>query len=1396
MKADSKRWTQVEASRFPHEKEALDYVRDALPDHEPYRAWSNLEFVAKDGSINEVDALVLTRKGLFVVEIKGRGGRLSGDAGTWAWKVDRREIVIDNPLYLANTKAKRLKELLRSQRALEKHPVPYVHALVFCSAKDLSVKLSPEGRTLIYGRDELTDLPGIRAFLTETRPEEMADSKFRPVDASLARALTRAVEEAGIRPSQRFRRVGSYKLGDLLLEGRHFQDFLGTHDTLPNEYRRVRIYGVPTAEPLARDSIARAAKREYQLLSSVEHTGILKVLDYVQHDLGPALLFEHLPGAVRLDHYLAERENGLSFYARLKILRQVAEALQNAHEHRLSHRALGPQSLLVLDPEAPEPKVKLFNWQTGLREASSATSRGVTGTEHITELVDDAAGVYIAPEARTDPSAEGPLLDVFSLGALAYRLFSGVSPAESALELPRILAEGQGLNLAAAADGVSESLRRLVRDATHPEVTSRLGSAGEFLEGLNAVEEELTRPSDGSIADPDSARSGDRLQKGFTVVRRLGTGSTALALLVTRESDRKPLVLKLALNADLNARLEAEAEVLRKLSFPGVVRCVDVVELYGRVGLVLDQAGDLTLAQRLRVDGRLPLDLLQRWGEDLLKAVAYLEEMGVPHRDLKPDNLGIARAGKEDALHLVLFDFSLSRAPLESIHAGTRPYLEPFLAERKPRRWDLAAERYAAAVTLHEMATGSHPVWGDGRSDPASLTCEASIDADHLEPSVKEPLEAFLRKALRRSHRTRFDNAQEMLWAWQKSFADAARPALTTGHDEEVDVAALVAAARLDSPLAEVGLSPNSLSALDRAGITLVRDLLARPPKRLAHLRGAGSKTRKDIVDVAALLRARFPEALAAARPEPEAEPQPDLDLPEAFSVDAVVGQLLPKKIRKDATTEPRLLRLTLGLEPPTRVKAGSWPAQNDVAHELGISQPQVSRTLTKARERWLHNRNVTRVRDDVQEALRVSGGVLSASELASFVLAARGSAEEEPTRTRHARAVVRAAWETERGMKEPRWVLHRSGERILVALTDELASWAERLGNKADQLASQDPLPSPQRVLEALQALPAPALPAEVEPVAGARLVRLAASASTEAAVSSRIELYPRNLPASRALKLAGGAVLSSAILTPEQLQERVRSRYPEAQPLPGRPALDDLLAEAGLELRWVPAEGARPGGFSQPTIPIEGLSSQSASQTTAGRSSAPTASASIDGDAAAFEDRLKRTAEAGGYLVLMASPRHIERTEDALCRRFGATPLSLDRELLGEMKEAARQAGADWRVVLAADAAAPGTFDFANLRSLVGIAIPKVEERLAAAASPLLLTFPGLLVRYDRLDLLDRLRDRHTRAGAKGAAWVLVPADDQSELPVLDGRPLPVLSPAQYARVPRAWLEAAEKT
>jgi hypothetical protein len=70
-------------------------------------------------------------------------------------------------------------------------------------------------------------------------------------------------------------------------------------------------------------------------------------------------------------------------------------------------------------------------------------------------------------------------------------------------------------------------------------------------------------------------------------------------------------------------------------------------------------------------------------------------------------------------------------------------------------------------------------------------------------------------------------------------------------------------------------------------------------------------------------------------------------------------------------------------------------------------------------------------------------------------------------------------------------------------------------------------------------------------------------------------------------------------------------------------------------------------------------------------------------------------------------------------------------------------------------------------------------------------LLVHPGLLARYDQMDLLTRLRDRVGRKGACPGLWLLVAADEQSELPLIDGRAVPLIGSGQRARVPLAWLE-----
>ena len=170
MDVTSPRWQTITESEFPWEREALAFVRQRLPDHEPYRAWSNFEFIADDGSINEVDLLVLTAKGFYLVEIKSRPGVVEGDRGTWTWRQDGRVQTTDNPLLLANRKAKKLISLLRRQPALQrKTGSPFLEAHVFLSAEGVDCRLGGSDWANLMRLVGHRALPRVRTELAAAR---------------------------------------------------------------------------------------------------------------------------------------------------------------------------------------------------------------------------------------------------------------------------------------------------------------------------------------------------------------------------------------------------------------------------------------------------------------------------------------------------------------------------------------------------------------------------------------------------------------------------------------------------------------------------------------------------------------------------------------------------------------------------------------------------------------------------------------------------------------------------------------------------------------------------------------------------------------------------------------------------------------------------------------------------------------------------------------------------------------------------------------------------------------------------------------------------------------------------------------------------------------------------
>lgn len=1390
MQADSDRWKEVTPSPFHWEREALEFVRELVPDHEPYRAWTNFEFQADDGSLNEVDLLLLTRKGCFLVEIKSWPGELRGDWSSWVWTADGQPRRVDNPLPLTNKKAKRLKQLLQRQPHNTKAQIPFIEPIIFLSAEGLTVKLDSGARQSVLARSEL------KPELIDISPELHHNPRFHSIDKPAAKAVTRAMALAGIK--RKARKVGDYVLEELLFDGRGFQDWQAKHVTLDDVKKRVRVYTVAqAATDDLRGTIRRAAEREFRILQGVDHPGILKAEYFTEGDLGPSLVFNHDPDAVRLDHFVGEHHAQLDASVRLDLLRQIAEALQYAHGKRLVHRALGPQSILVRGKPSGPCQVVLFNWQTASRGAGTAEGGSATGTSHVDALIDNQAAVYMAPEALLDRSALGVHLDVFSLGTLAWLLFTGEPPANTMFELAQKIREGEGLHIESVLNGAPAALQALVLFATQPQISHRYDSVGDFLRELDQVEEELTRPEE-TFAAPAEAKKGDHLQGGWQVAARLGKGSTAIAYVAERADEVR--VLKVALDPTQNDRLRDEGEILQKLRHPAIVQYHDTIEVSGHTTLVLDRAGTDTLSERLRQDGSLHVDLLERFGADLLGAVGYLETEGIAHRDLKPDNLGVAERGRNQELHLVLFDFSLSRAPSEQIHAGTQPYLEPFLKLRTPPRWDLAAERYAAAVTLYEMATGTVPQWGTDDSDPAMLDCEATIEADRFPAGLRDPLNEFFMKALKRDPNQRFDDAEGMLRSWKDAFARADQS--TVAPDDEVikpadpDAAKVARAmqdralveARLDTPLSALHISTRGVNALDRVDATTVKDLLALPKADIWVMRGVGQKTRRELLDILKALTRRFPDV---ARPEKPAT---------RAGLDSLAAMLLPRGgASKKDDRRVQVLRLLLGLDPlPPREgrTARDWPALVDVAGPAGMTSANVGNILNKARTAWSKHPALNELREELVEIIAAEGGVMTAGELAAALLAARGSAlDDDDERNRRAHAVARAVVEVERKLQGSRLIVRRCEARVLVARDDEghdgqrLLDHAQSLGQIADQMAELDPLPSPGEIQAKLRSI------WDEEGPSAHRLVRLAAHASQSSAVSSRLELYPQGLDPARALRLAHGALLGPRELTAGQVEERIRARYPACGAFPPRPELDALLKEAGIGLVWSDPRRR----YVVPDAQVDVTSDSHPISRRPTDYERPLVVTEAEAEARRFEERLKRAQDEGAFLVLPVRPSRSLDAERELTRRFEVAPISFEAACLNGLRETAAAAGAKWDVVLAADAAPKESADGQNLRALVRRARPAIERRLIpsnGAPRTILLTQPGLLARYGLMDLVETLRDRVGARPTDGAVplhglWLLVPCDDQSDGPVVDGVAVPVITPGQWARIPEPWLE-----
>ena len=1449
----------VTAGETPHahEREALQHLVEVIPNTDPFHLWSLVDLLEPGtGRLYEIDAIVLGYSAIYLVEIKSGPGAYVGDQHDW-YRADppgSRGHYLENPYRLTNHKAKVLASRLRT--ALRRDRIPRVEPLVFLSHPEARIDLQPEGRIGVVDRDGI-----LRAVANHEFPGADPSWPHRKIDGDLAHALVVGMRSIGIRPRKGQLHVGAYELGTLLGEGPGFQDRLAIHRDRRWQ-RRARVYLVPDQTSVERrQQLRRAAEREVGLLTDVrDHGAILKVLDYVPDaPLGPTVLFDEFDDGVPLDAFLRKRPK-LPLVQRVAIVEQVGRALAHCHKRSVVHGSIGPHAVLVRErPGRPdEVEVRLQAFQLG-------SGQNVEGTSHLTALAAEPTALYLAPELGQDPESRSRSSDFYGLGALAYFVLTGLPPAENVVALHTRLAQERCLDPRAVSNDLTEGIVDLVRGATQYSpaargaLVTREGGEVDVLDDVERWTDELVRLAKAPaveptpIVDPLEAQgeavlvaespAGER----FEVQDVLGHGATSRVLRVVRERDRRELALKVPLSTDSGPRFADEAATLRAIHHDDpierIVRLEGEVVVAGRACLLLSLAGKETLHRRTAREGSLSLDEAKRYGEDLLFALEVLEEKEIGHRDIKPANLGVGARGK-GAKHLTLFDFSLARYPANETGIGTAAYRDPFL---ESRGWDAAADRWSAAVVLHEMVTATRPSFSGVAVDPASTLVLAS---DRFDPSVRHGLTAFFTRALAREVKERFLTAVDMRHAWLRALdATAARAAATTLDEGDDDLSIdvddeVLRAVTPETPIAALPLSARARNALDRASIVRADDLRRLADNRLSAIRGIGTQVAREILS----LRDRWVALLDQPAPnEPPFFPgYQGEDLPvvraytEALGVqlrDAGYGTLAalagsPASLvvafakrhtvpegalravlrdhhdRAAAKDDPSTLEAwMLALFPPSKKKSdvralyglvAPFEGRLDVrtsqlAAHAGITTAAIYIELGKERKRWSEQPCLDRLRSLCVGVLERAWGALPIGRAAEQLLHHLAHDASVPVDLRRARAaaLLRVVAEVDKE-NDPELRVVRVNDRVWVVTSPDLTRTITALGAAADELAAR---PVPAALPETKQVLGPIVEPTTLAALSDERLLDLAAAASKSAVCSTRLEIVPRALPPERALALC--APLLRSRLAPAAVVQLVAARYPEAERLPDRPALDALLAPYdlvfgadGLYVRKGEVAATTSLGThvaSSTTTPLPGVA------TRARRVVAPP----IDIALAEIDDALRRAIELQSLRVLAVHAPDAAAGAEAVAQLTGARIVALDRLLLDAMKAIMTERNVQPRVVHQADLARdPESPAWGRLLGLARAAGERVAASLLPASEPLLLVQPGLLARYELRDLLAALLDA-AKSADHPSILLLVPGHDTAGVPPIEGTlPLPGVLASHVIRLPSAWIASKRST